>query len=58
MRKLVLYTLLSLNGVAESPEWYIFDFDDEMYANLARIIEAQDAVLLGRRTYEGPMRDL
>ncbi|MQA85110.1 MAG: dihydrofolate reductase [Streptosporangiales bacterium] len=52
MRKLVLYTLLSLDGVAESPDRYVFDFDDEMYANLTRVIEAQDAVLLGRRTYD------
>jgi dihydrofolate reductase len=53
MRKLVLYTLLSLDGVAESPERYVYDFDDEMYANLSRTIGAQDAVLLGRRTYDG-----
>jgi dihydrofolate reductase len=52
MRKLVLYTLLSLDGVAESPDRYVFDFDDVMHGNLARVIEAQDAVLLGRRTYD------
>lgn len=53
MRKLVLYAVLSLDGVAEAPERYVFDFDHEMYANLSRIIEAQDAVLLGRQTYDG-----
>ncbi len=52
MRKLVLYTLLSVDGVAESPDRYIFAFDGEMYANLSRVIAAQDAVLLGRRTYD------
>jgi dihydrofolate reductase len=52
MRKVVVYTLLSLDGVAESPDRYIFDFDEEMYANLGRVIETQDAVLLGRRTYD------
>ncbi|MGH3333381.1 MAG: dihydrofolate reductase family protein [Nocardioidaceae bacterium] len=52
MRKLVLYTLLSVDGVAESPDRFVFDFDEEMYANLGRVIEAQDAVLLGRRTYD------
>lgn len=52
MRKLVLYTLLSVDGVAESSERYIFDFDEEMYANVSRVIDAQDAVLLGRRTYD------
>ena len=52
MRKLVVYTLLSVDGVAESPERHFFDFDDEMYAGLRRVIEAQDAVLLGRRMYD------
>lgn len=52
MRKLVVYTLLSADGVAESPEQFVFDFDDEMYANLAQVIERQDAVLLGRRMYD------
>lgn len=52
MRKLVVYTLLSLDGVAESPDRYFFDFDAEMYDNLRRVIEAQDAVLLGRRLYD------
>jgi dihydrofolate reductase len=52
MRKLVVYTLLSVDGVAESPDRFIFDFDEEMYTNLSRVIETQDAVLLGRGTYE------
>lgn len=52
MRKLVLYTLLSLDGVAESPDRYVFDFDEAMYANLSRVIDTQDAVLLGRQTYD------
>src|SRR5690349_18851555 len=52
MRKIVLYTLLSVDGVAEAPDRYFFDFDTEMLDNLRRVIEAQDAVLLGRRTYD------
>ncbi|MGH3333997.1 MAG: dihydrofolate reductase family protein [Nocardioidaceae bacterium] len=52
MRKLVLYTLLSVDGVAESPDRFVLEFDEEMYANLGRVIEAQDTVLLGRRTYD------
>ncbi|MFG2044552.1 dihydrofolate reductase family protein [Dactylosporangium sp. NPDC048998] len=52
MRKLVLYALLSMDGVAEAPDRYVFDFDEAMGANLGRVIEAQDAVLLGRRTYD------
>jgi len=52
MRRLVVYTLLSVDGVAESPDRYFFDFDRDMHANMTGIIAAQDAVLLGRRTYD------
>lgn len=52
MRKVVLYTLMSMDGVVEAPDRYIFTFDEVMYANLARTIKAQDTVLLGRRTYD------
>jgi dihydrofolate reductase len=52
MRKVVLYTLLSLDGVAESPDRFIFDFDDAMEENLADVIGTQDAVLLGRASYD------
>ncbi len=52
MRKVVVYTLLSVDGVGESPENYFFDFDEVMLANLTAVIEAQDTVLLGRAQYE------
>lgn len=52
MRKVVAYELLSLDGVAEEPTDFITDWDDEMDANLARVIAGQDAVLLGRRTWD------
>jgi dihydrofolate reductase len=52
VRKVVAYELLSLDGVAEQPDEFITEFDDEMRANLGRIITAQDTVLLGRRTYD------
>ena len=52
MRKVVVYELLSLDGVAEEPNNFFHDFDDEMRENLRRVIADQDAVLLGRRTYE------
>jgi dihydrofolate reductase len=52
MRGLVLYTLLSLDGVAEAPNDFVFTFDDEMRANLAAVIGRQDTVLLGRRTHD------
>jgi dihydrofolate reductase len=52
MRKVVLYTLLSLDGVAESPDQYVLEFDDRMRENLARVVSTQDAVLLGRRSFD------
>jgi dihydrofolate reductase len=52
MRKVVAYELLSLDGVAEQPQEFVTEFDDVMRENLGRVIAAQDAVLLGRRTYE------
>ena len=52
MRKIVAYELLSLDGVAEQPVEFVTDFDDVMRENLGRVIAAQDAVLLGRRTYD------
>ena len=50
MRKIVVYELLSLDGVAEAPETF-FGWDDALDAELAAGIATQDAVLLGRRTY-------
>jgi dihydrofolate reductase len=52
MRKVVVYELLSLDGVAEGPDDFITDWDEVMSENLLRVIAAQDAVLLGRRTYD------
>ena len=51
-RKVVAYELLSLDGVAENPDEFIIDFDDAMRENLGRVIATQDAVFLGRRTYD------
>jgi dihydrofolate reductase len=53
VRKVVVYELLSLDGVGESPETFVLDFWDEVLdANLAEVIGTQDAVILGRRSYE------
>jgi dihydrofolate reductase len=52
MREVVVYELLSLDGVAEQPTEFITEFDTVMRANLGRVIATQDAVLLGRRTYD------
>ena len=51
MRKVVAYELLSLDGVAENPDAF-FGWDDVMDANLAAVIGTQDAVILGRRSYD------
>lgn len=51
MRKVVLYTLLSLDGVAEDPSWFRGG-GYELFDNLGRVIATQDDVLLGRRTYD------
>lgn len=52
MRKVVLYELMSVDGVAEDPDSWLFDVDEELIDNLATVIELQDDVLLGRRTYD------
>ena len=51
MRKIVVYELLSLDGVAETPERF-FGWDDALDANLDAVIATQDAVVLGRRSYD------
>jgi dihydrofolate reductase len=52
VRNLVVYTLLSLDGVATEEE--IFDgWDDALDAEMASVIATQDAVILGRRTWDG-----
>ena len=52
MRKVVAYTLVSVDGVAEDPDQFLFDFDEVMEANLGEVIATQDTVLLGRRMYD------
>src|SRR5450755_2995545 len=52
MRKVVAYELLSLDGVAEDPDAFVTEWDEAMDDNLGRVIATQDAVLLGRRTYD------
>jgi dihydrofolate reductase len=51
-RKVVLYQLHSLDGVAEEPGDWFFDGGPEVIANLSRVIVSQDDVLLGRGTYD------
>ena len=51
-RKVVAGHFLSLDGVAEAPERFITAWDDETDASGADLISTQDAVILGRRTYD------
>jgi len=49
MRNVVVYELLSLDGVAERPDSFsdfATDFDEVMSDNLQRVIATQDAELL------------
>jgi dihydrofolate reductase len=50
VRKIVVYELLSLDGVAEAPDTF-FGWDDALDAKLGAVIATQDTVILGRRTY-------
>ena len=53
MRKVVSYLICSVDGVVQDNQEFALDyFDDEMYGHLRALIARQDAVLLGRRTYE------
>jgi dihydrofolate reductase len=60
VRKLVLYTLMSLDGDVDNPTAYFQgsqpgaapEFDELMIENERRLIETQDAVLLGRGMYD------
>jgi dihydrofolate reductase len=51
VRNVVVYGLLSIDGVAEDPDEFVIDWDDAMDANLAAVIASQDVVILGRRSY-------
>jgi dihydrofolate reductase len=61
MRKVVLYTLMSLDGAVDAPDRFfaqnpdrteVPEFDAAMEANEAEIIATQDVVLLGRGMYD------
>jgi dihydrofolate reductase len=52
MRRVVLYQLLTLDGVAEEPGDWMTDGGPEVFTNLERVIATQDTVLLGRGTHD------
>jgi dihydrofolate reductase len=51
MRKVTAGLFSSIDGVVEAPNEWQTSFDDEMGAVLNRMLEEQDAVLLGRVTF-------
>jgi dihydrofolate reductase len=53
MRKLYVGLFISLDGVAEAPNRFVFPyFDDQVGAQIGAGMAATDTVLLGRRLYE------
>jgi dihydrofolate reductase len=52
MRKVVVCELMSLDGVAEAPDGFFTEWDDALDAAGADWIATQDAVILGRRSYD------
>ena len=53
MRKVVSWLFISLDGVVEAPnEWQFDVFDEDMGAAITSQIEAEDAILMGRVTYQ------
>jgi dihydrofolate reductase len=51
MRKVTAGLFSSIDGVVEAPDQWQPAFDEEMGAVLSRMLEEQDAVLLGRVTF-------
>jgi dihydrofolate reductase len=52
VRKIVVYEFMSLDGVAEAEVIYGAGWDDALDTELAAVIATQDAVILGRRSYD------
>lgn len=53
MRKVSAWLFMSLDGVVEAPnEWQFDVMDDDMMADITSQTDAEDAMLLGRVTYQ------
>jgi dihydrofolate reductase len=53
MRKLVSWLFISLDGVVESPnEWQFDVMDEDMIGDITSQMDAEDAILFGRVTYQ------
>jgi dihydrofolate reductase len=53
MRKVIASTYITLDGVIENPAWTTPYFDEEAAAFAGEQMRSADALLMGRRTYEG-----
>lgn len=54
MRKVVVQTQVSLDGVQENPQLFVFDYASEESTNYVKEqLFRSDALLMGRVTYEG-----
>jgi dihydrofolate reductase len=54
MRKVIVQTQVSLDGVQENPQLFVFDyFSDEIMSYNKELLFQSDALLAGRVTYEG-----
>jgi dihydrofolate reductase len=51
MRKVFAALFSSIDGVVQSPDQWQHAFDEEMGAAMSRMLDEQDAVLLGRVTF-------
>ena len=51
-RKVIAYHFVSVDGVAEAPERFFTAWDDVVDASGVAVIATQDAVILGRRSYD------
>src|ERR1041384_2310899 len=53
MRKVVSWLFISLDGVVEAPnEWQFDVMDDDMIAAISSQMDAEDAMLMGRVSYQ------
>ena len=52
MRKVFASLFSSIDGAVQAPNEWQHAFDEGMGAAMSRIMEGQDAVLLGRQTFE------
>ena len=53
MGKITAHEFISLDGVIEAPSWtFDYSFDPKMGESITGLMEASDALLLGRHTFE------